>query len=111
MKHVLLLIVLVGCLLFMTEMAWSQAFPINSDVAIQPAEGQFIYRTQLRYRRFEVNAPGADGDRVLFSNVLVYGWTARFSTVLGVPLIYRSIDAPLEDDMASVSLRRARPPT
>ena len=54
---------LASCLLVTTEMAWSQAFPINSDVAIQPAEGQFIYRTQLRYRRFEVDTPDADVDR------------------------------------------------
>lgn len=80
--------------------AWPQAFPINSDVALQPAEGQWIYRTQFRWRKFEIDAttPDTEVDLLVNSHVLVYGWTSRFSTVLGVPLIYRRADTPAGDD-------------
>lgn len=103
MKRLLFGALLVGAFCVNQETAWPQAFPINTDVALQPAEGQFIYRTQLRYRRFEVDAPGGDGDVVTHAHVLVYGWTARFSTVLGVPLRYRHFkQAGIPDDDVGV---------
>ena len=101
MKHICSTIVCVAVVLLGYETAWTQAFPINTNVALQPAEGQFIYRTQLRYRSFEVDGPNADVDVLTNSHVLVYGWTARFSTVLGVPLRYRHFeqDGRKEDDV------------
>ncbi len=87
------------CLVLLgAQTVWSQAFPINSDVAIQPAEEQLIYRTQVRYRRFEVETPNADANVWTQSNVFVYGWTSRFSTALGVPLAYRDFDGPTAED-------------
>lgn len=72
--------------------AWAQAFPINSDVAIQPAENQFIYRTQIRYRDFDIDAADAQVSLWSQSNVFIYGWTSRFSTLVGVPLLYRDFE-------------------
>ena len=79
-------------------MAWSQAFPINSNVALQPAEGQIIYRTQLRYRNFDIDGSNSELKVWTQSNLLVYGWTSRFSSVLGIPLRYRELDNPASDD-------------
>ena len=79
--------------------AWGQAFPINSDVALQPAEGQWIYRTQGRFRFAEVDAtdPDTDVHVAVNSHVLVYGITSRVSAVVGVPLVYRETDGPGPD--------------
>ncbi|MFQ6097797.1 MAG: hypothetical protein ACE5O2_08720 [Armatimonadota bacterium] len=74
--------------------AWPQAFPINSDVALQPAEGQVLYRAQIRYRNFRVERPGLRSDVWIQANVVVYGWTSRLSTVLAVPLVYRDLRGP-----------------
>ncbi|HDP33968.1 MAG TPA: hypothetical protein ENN29_02540, partial [Candidatus Hydrogenedentes bacterium] len=84
---------MVGLIQGLGERAWSQATPINTDVAIQPAEGQLIYRSQLRYRSSDLDDPDADVTTWMQSNVVVYGWTSRFSTVLGVPLIRRDFEA------------------
>ena len=43
----------------------AHAFPINTDVAIQPAEGEFIYRSQLRYVRASEESGDPDGKRLL----------------------------------------------
>lgn len=89
---------LIGLIGGLSERAWGQAIPINTDVAIQPAEGQLIYRNQLRYRSFDLGDPDADVTTWMQSNILVYGWTSRFSTALGVPLIRRDLEAkgPME---------------
>ncbi len=90
---------LICCLLLVIpQRLFAQAFPINSDVAIQTAEEQLIYRTQLRYRSFDVDGPNADVDVWAQSNVFVYGWSSRFSTVVGVPLRYREFESPMADD-------------
>lgn len=81
-----------------SQEAWAQAFPINSDVAIQPAEGQFIYRTQIRRRDFDVDFMDTDVETYFWSHVFVYGWTSRLSTVVGVPLVYRDLDNALMDE-------------
>lgn len=87
-----------GVTFLSNERVWAQAFPINSDVAIQPAEGQFIYRTQLRFRDFEIHAPDADIETYIWSHVFVYGWTSRLSTVVGVPLISRDFESSMGSD-------------
>ena len=74
---------------------WAQAFPINSDVAIQPAENQLIYRTQVRYLATEVKGSNTDIDVWSQSNIFVYGWTSRISTVVALPLVYRDMDSPI----------------
>ncbi|MBI4558681.1 MAG: transporter [Candidatus Hydrogenedentes bacterium] len=84
---------LIGLIGGLNERAWGQAIPINTDVAIQPAEGQIIYRNQLRYRSFDLDDLDADVTTWMQSNVLVYGWSSRFSTALGVPLIRRDFEA------------------
>lgn len=91
--YLLLIVLLAG----LNSTVWPQAFPINSNVALQPAEDQLIYRTQIRYRNFEVDATDAQVNVWSQSNVFVYGWTSSFSTVLGVPLLYRDF----EDDASS----------
>ncbi len=88
------------CLLLILSLAasrtgWSQAFPINSDVAIQPAQNQLIYRTQLRYRTSEIKASNTELDFWSQSNIFVYGWTSRISTVVALPLVYRDLDSPI----------------
>ena len=102
MKKALATGLLLSCLIFSPKEGLAQAFPINSDVALQPAEGQWIYRTQLRWRRVHINATvpvsDTDIDLLINSHVMVYGWTDRLSTVVGVPLIYRNADTPMGDE-------------
>ena len=76
--------------------AWTQAFPIHSDVALQPAEDQWIYRTQLRLRDFEIDGttPHTEGHALINSQVLVYGYTSRLSMILAAPGVYRDLDTP-----------------
>jgi len=66
------------------------ALPINTDVAIQPAEGEFIYRSQVRYVHASEESGDADGelDRLLLPQTLVYGFSPKFSGVVTVPLRY-----------------------
>lgn len=78
-----------------SKRAEAQSFPINSDVAIQPAEDQFIYRTQLRYRPFDQDEPKTDVKTWIQSSIFVYGWNERFLTVLGVPLLYGDFETEL----------------
>ena len=101
MKLLLSAMLFFSFLAMLPTSVWAQAFPINSDVAIQPAEGQLIYRTQLRYRSFDIDDPNVDVETWLQSNIFVYGWTSRFSTVLGVPLAYRDFESPMSDDTDS----------
>ena len=77
--------------------ALAQAFPINTNVALQPAEGQSVYRAQFRHRQF-ANAAGVDVTTSVVSNVIVYGWTSRLSSVVGLPLIHREVDRESGDD-------------
>ena len=88
--YLLLILLLAAC-----RTGWTQAFPINSDVAIQPAENQLIYRTQVRYRTTEVKGSSTDLDLWSQSNIFVYGWTSRISTVVALPLVYRDLDSPI----------------
>ena len=92
MRCLYLLLIL---LLAASRAGWSQAFPINSDVAIQPAQNQLIYRTQLRYRHSEIKASNTELDFWIQSNIFVYGWTSRISTVMALPLVYRDLDSPI----------------
>lgn len=92
--YLLLIVLLAG----LNSSVWSQAFPINSDVALQPAEDQLIYRTQMRYRNFDVDATDAQVNVWSQSNVFVYGWTSSFSTILGVPLVYRDFEDDSSND-------------
>ncbi len=82
------------------DSAQAQAFPINSDAALQPAQGQWIHRTQVRWNKLRVDpkGPDADIDAVVNSHVLVYAWTHRFSTAIAIPLIYRDLDSPGADE-------------
>ena len=85
------------CVIAVSSESQAQAFPINTNVALQPAEGQSVFRSQFRHRQF-VNAAGADVRTSALSNVMVYGWTSRLSSVVGVPLIRREINAENGDD-------------
>ena len=91
-------VLLSAVLLYGTETAWSQAFPINTNVALQPAQTQLIYRTQLRYRTFDVENTQTEGTTWVQSNVVVYGWTPRLSTVVGLPLVFRNVEAVESED-------------
>ena len=99
MTHIMRLAGLAFGVLAMPQAARAQAFPINSNVALQPAEGQWIYRTQLRWRKASVDATAPDTDVNIgsASQVLVYGWTSRIATVLGLPVLYRDRDTPAGD--------------
>ena len=85
------------CAIAVAGDARAQAFPINTNVALQPAEGQSLYRAQFRHRQF-ANAAGVDVRTSVVSNVIVYGWTSRFSSVVGAPLIHREVDTESGDD-------------
>lgn len=79
--------------------AWAQAFPLNTNVALQPAEGQWLYRTQVRWRRADVDAtaPNTTVDTLGQTHTLVYGWSHRWSSVVTVPTVYRDVDGPGRD--------------
>ena len=85
------------CAIAVAGEALAQAFPINTNVALQPAEGQSVYRAQFRHRQF-ANAAGVDVRTSVASNVMVYGWTSRFSSVVGLPLVHRNVDTESGDD-------------
>lgn len=93
-----LLILLGAVLLLEVERVSAQAFPINTNVALQPAQTQLIYRTQLRYRTFDVENTQTEGTVWSQSNVVVYGWTPRLSTVVGFPLVSRNLEVIGSDD-------------
>jgi len=67
--------------------------PINSDVGLTPFKGEFIFRAQTRYLRKSddpLNA-GRSVDVVVVPFVGVYGFTAKSSVLVKVPVIYREL--------------------
>jgi len=98
MRTVVCVVVMAGLLGAFGERAEGQAVPINTDVAIQPAESQLIYRTQIRHRDLDIDRTKTDIETYLWSHVFVYGWTSRLSTALVVPLVYRHLDGPFSDE-------------
>jgi hypothetical protein len=67
--------------------------PINSDVGLTPHKGEFIFRVQSRYLRKSddpLNA-GRSVDEVVVPFVGVYGFTAKSSVLVKVPIIYREL--------------------
>ena len=59
----------------------SYAFPINTDVAIQPAQGELIVRSQVRYLHASEESGDSDGElnRLLLPQTFVYGFFPKFS--------------------------------
>ena len=87
----------------------SYAFPINTDVAIQPAEGELIVRSQVRYVHASEESGDSDGklDRLLLPQTLVYGFSPKFSTLVKAPLRYDDLDgrAPETDDFGVADIK------
>jgi hypothetical protein len=69
------------------------ALPINSDVGLTPHKGEFIFRAQGRYLRKSDDPlnQGRSVDEVVVPFVGVYGFTAKSSILVKVPIIYREL--------------------
>jgi len=66
------------------------ALPINTDTAIQPAEGELIYRSQVHYEHASEESGDPDGelDRILLPQTFAYGFSPEFSAVATIPMRY-----------------------
>ncbi len=71
----------------------AEGIPINSDVGLTPHKGEFIFRAQTRYLRKSDNLldQGRSVDAVVVPLVGVYGFTAKSSVLVKVPIIYREL--------------------
>ncbi len=88
------------CLIFISLLALNagepphaDALPINSDVGLTPHKGEFIFRVQSRYLRKSDDPlnTGRSVDEVVVPFVGVYGFTAKSSILVKVPIIYREL--------------------
>ena len=87
----------------------SYALPINTDVAIQPAQGELIYRSQVRYVHASEESGDPDGElnRLLLPQTFVYGFVPKFSALAKVPLRYDKLDdrAPETNDFGAADIQ------
>jgi len=85
------------------------ALPINTDTAIQPAEGELIYRSQVRYSHASEESGDPDGelDRILLPQTFAYGFTPEFSGVATIPMRYDDFKgrAPNTDDFGVADIK------
>lgn len=84
---------LLGTVLLVTLSGPSQAAPINSNTAFAPHRGESIFRLQGRI--FESGHDPSGLDRKLrvrgATGVYIYGFTERFSGILAVPYLDKSL--------------------
>ena len=87
-SSVLLVFMVLVCMVLVNP-SFAQA-PINSNVALQPAEGGWIYRQQFRYTsaRMASAAGTVDIDQLTSISTLVVGITDRVTLVLETPYIF-----------------------
>ena len=85
------------------------ALPINTDIAIQPAEGELIYRSQVRYTHAseESGDPNGELDRILLPQTFVYGFSPEFSAVVKIPMRYDHLRgrAPETNDLGVADIQ------
>ncbi len=62
---------------------------INTNNALTPARGQFIYRTQLRVTRMAAANPDVDLTRYVIPSVLAYGLHERLGIIMMIPAVAR----------------------
>ena len=88
-KHPLLVVLMV--LLGWVNPVFAQA-PINSNVALQPAEGAWIYRQQFRYSIGDVRTASGSAEVETFASIstLVYGLNERITLVFETPYVFSS---------------------
>ena len=69
--------------------AW--AVGINTNTAIKPGEGQFVYRTQLRFLQSHSSPAPADIDvnLIIIPTLLAYGVRENFTVIGVVPVVIR----------------------
>lgn len=80
----------------MPRPALAQVYPIQSDVALQPAPGQSIERLQIRWSEAEIDGttPETDVDTLEIRSTTVYANSPRYSTLVSAPLVDREVDGP-----------------
>jgi len=87
----------------------SYALPINTDLAILPAEGELIYRSQVRYEHASEESPDPDGDldRLLFPQTFVYGFSPKLSGSVKIPLRFDDLNgrAPDTDEFGVADIK------
>jgi len=103
------LFVIITLVLYCQSETLLLALPINTDVAIQPAEGELIYRSQVRYLHASEESGDPDGklNRLLLPQTLVYGFSPEFSALVNAPLRYddREGRAPEGDNFGVADIK------
>ncbi len=89
----LCLILISILVLYALEPHSANAIPINSDVGLTPHKSEFIFRVQTRYlkKSDDLLNQGRSVDAVVVPFVGVYGFTAKSSILVKVPVIYREL--------------------
>jgi len=80
----------------------SLAAPIHSDVALTPATGTTIVRTQLRYT--EASKSGMEKETLQIPLVVAHGFTGRFAMIVKVPYVEVHGSTPSKSGIADPAL-------